>query len=65
MKIKIIKKEIMKRMMKRIKQNYYSKYFESNLTKIINKWKGINIIIPTRNFSLITPTLLSFENEAI
>ena len=55
----------MKRMMKRIKQNYYSKYFESNLTKIKNKWKGINIIIPTRNFSLITPTLLNFENEAI
>ena len=58
-------KEIMKRMMKRIKHNYYSKYFESNLTKIKTTWKGISIIIPTRSFSLIAPTLLTFENEAI
>ena len=51
--------------MKRSKQNYYSKYFESNLTIIKNTWKGIKSIISMKRSSSITPTLLTFQNETI
>ena len=51
--------------MKRSKQNYYSKYYESNLTNINNTWKGIKSLISIRSSSLITPTLLTFQNETI
>ena len=51
--------------MKRCKQNYYSKYFESNLNNIKNTWKGIKSIISMRIFSLVTPTLLIFQSETI
>ena len=51
--------------MKRSKQNYYSKYFESNLTNIKNTWKGIKSIISMRRSSSINPTLLTFQNETI
>ena len=44
-------------LMRRSKQNYYCKYFESNLTNIKNTWKGINSIISMRRSSSITPTL--------
>ena len=49
--------------MKRSKQNYYIKYFESNLANIKNTSKGIKIIISVRNSSSITPTLLTYQNE--
>ena len=52
-------------LMKRSKQYYYSKYFESNLTRIKNSWKGIKSIISMRSSSLITPILLTFQNKAI
>ena len=51
--------------MKRSKQNYYSKYFEGNLTNIKNTWKGIKSIISMRSSSSTTPTLLTFQNETI
>ena len=51
--------------MKTSKQNYYSKYFESNLTNIKNTWKGIKSIISMRSSSSVTPTLLTFQNETI
>ena len=42
--------------LKRSKQNYYTNYFESNLTNIKNDWKSIKIIVFMRSSSLITPT---------
>ena len=52
--------------MKRSKQNYFSKYFESNLTNIKNTWKGINSVISMSvSSSSITPTLFTFQNETI
>ena len=51
--------------MKRNKKNYYSKYFESNVTNNKNTWKGIKSIISMRSSSSITPTLLTFQNETI
>ena len=50
-------------LMRRSKQNYYYKYFESNLTNIKNTWKGIKSIFSMRRSSSITPTLLTFQNE--
>ena len=52
-------------LMKRTKQNYSSKYFESNLTDTKNTWKRIKSIIFMRSSSSITPTLLNFRNETI
>ena len=51
--------------MKRSKQNYFAKYFESNLANIKNTWKGIKSIISMRSSSSITPTLPTFQNETI
>ena len=49
--------------MKRSKQNYYIKYFESNLTNMKNTWNGIKSIISIRSASLITQSLLAFQND--
>ena len=51
--------------MKKSKQNYYSKYFESNLTNIKNTWKGTKSIISMRSSSSFSPTLLTVQNETI
>ena len=51
--------------MKRSKQNYYNKYFKSNITTIKNTWKGIKSIISMRRSSSITPALLTFQYETI
>ena len=50
-------------LLKRNKQNCFTKYFESNKTNIKNTWKDIKSIISLRSSSLITPTLLTFQNE--
>ena len=60
-----IYRNLISTLMKRSKQNYYSKYFESNLTNIKNTWKGIKSIISMRRSSSITPNLLAFQNETI
>ena len=52
-------------LMKRSKQNYCSKYFESNLINIKNTWKSIKSIISMRSSSSSTPTLLTSQNETI
>ena len=36
-------------LLKRSKQNYYKKYFESNLNNSKNTWKGIKSIITMKN----------------
>ena len=60
-----IYRNLISALMKRSKQNYYSKYFESNLTNIKNTWKGIKSVISMRNSSSITPTLLTVQNGTI
>ena len=45
--------------MKRGKQNYYKKYFESNLNNSKNLWKGIKSIITMKNFISTVPRTLS------
>ena len=51
--------------MKRSKQNFFTKYYENNLTYIKNTWNYIKSIITMRSSSWITLTLLTFQNEAI
>ena len=58
-----IYRNLISTLVKRSKENYYSKYFESNLTN--NTWKGIKIIISAKSSSLVTPTLLTFQNGTI
>ena len=60
-----IYRNLISALMKRSKQNYYTKYFENNLTSIKNTWKYIKSIISMRSSSSITPTLLTFQNETI
>ena len=60
-----IHRNLISTLMKRNKKNYYSKYFESNVTNNKNTWKGIKSIISMRSSSSITPTLLTFQNETI
>ena len=45
--------------MKRSKQNYYKKYFESNLNNSKNTWKGIKSIITMKNVISTVPRTLS------
>ena len=45
--------------MKRNKQNYYKKYFGSNLNNSKNIWKGIKSIITMKNVISIVPRTLS------
>ena len=52
--------------MKISKQNYFTKYFESNLANIKNTWKDmISMRISMRIASSITPILLTFQNQTI
>ena len=50
-------------LMKSTKQNYYTKYIESNKSNIKNTWKNINSIFSKRSSSLINSTLLTFQNR--
>ena len=45
--------------MKRSKQNYYKKYFESNLNNSKNTWKGIKSIMTMKNVNSTVPRTLS------
>ena len=51
--------------MKRSKQNYYKKYFESNLNNSKNAWKGIKSIITIKNAILTVPRTLSHGENTI
>ena len=46
-------------LLKRNKQNYYKKYFGSNLNNSKNIWKGIKSIITMKNVISIVPRTLS------
>ena len=48
--------------MKRSKQNYYKKYFESNLNNSKNTWKGIKSILTMKNVISTVPRTLSLSH---
>ena len=50
-------------LIKKSKQNYFSKYFESNIENLKNTWKGIKIIISLKNSASTSTNLLNFNNE--
>ena len=49
--------------MKKSKQNYFRKYFESNINNLKNTWKGIKSRISLKNSASSSPNLLNFNNE--
>ena len=52
-------------LMKKSKQNYFTKFFESNLKNLKNTWKGIKSIISMKNSSSNSPMLIFHQNENI
>ena len=56
-----IYRKLISALIKRSEQNYYSKYFENNLTNIENTWKGITNIFSMKSSSLVISTLLTFK----
>ena len=52
-------------LLKRSKQNYYQKYFESNLNNSKNTWKGIKSIITMENVISTVPRTLSHGDNTI
>ena len=51
------------KLMKKSKQNYFTKYFESNIKNLKSTWKGIKSIILLKNSASSSPNLLNFNNE--
>ena len=49
--------------MEKSKQNYFTKYFESNLKSLKNTWKEIKSIIPLKNSAFSSLNPLNFNNE--
>ena len=46
-------RNIIATLMKKSKQNYFTKYFESNIKNLKNTWKGIKSIISLKNSASI------------
>ena len=49
--------------MKKSKQNYFTKYFESNIKNLKKTWMGIKSIISLKNSTPSSPNLLNFKYE--
>ena len=49
--------------MKKSKQNYFTKYFESNIKNLKNIWKGIKSILSLKISASSLCDLLNFNNE--
>ena len=49
--------------MKKSKQNYSTKYFETNIENLKNTWKGIKCIISLNIFASSLPNVMNFSNE--
>ena len=56
-------RNIIATLMKKSKQNYFTKYFESNIKNLKNTWKGIKSIISLKSSASSSPNLLNFNNE--
>ena len=50
--------------MKKSKQNYFTKYFESNIKNLKSTWRGIKTIISLKNSTTNSHILLNFNNES-
>ena len=50
-------------LMKKSKQNYFTKYFETNIKNLKNTWKGIKSIISLKNSTSSSPNVINFNNE--
>ena len=49
--------------MKKSKQNYFTKYFETNVKNIKNTWKRIKSIKSLKNSATSSPKLINVNNE--
>ena len=56
-------RNIIATLMKKSKQNYFTKYFESNIKNLKNTWKGIKSIISLKHSASNSTNLLNFNNE--
>ena len=50
--------------MKKSKQNYFTKYFETNIKNLKNTWKGIKSIRSLKNSASSSPNVMNFNNES-
>ena len=50
-------------LMKKSKQNYFTKYFETNIKNLKSTWKGIRSIISLKNSNSSSPNVINFNNE--
>ena len=50
-------------LMKKSKQNYFTKYFETNIKNLKNTWKGIKSIISLKNSTSSSPNVTNFNSE--
>ena len=51
--------------MKKSKQNYFTKYFGSNIKNLKNIWKGIKSILSLKISASSLCNLLNFNNELV
>ena len=58
-------RNIIATLMKKSNQNYFAKYFESNIKNLKNTWKRIKSIILLKNSASSSPNLLNLNNELI
>ena len=49
--------------MKKSKQNYFTKYFETNFKNLKNTWKGIKSIRSLKNSASSSPNVVNFNKE--
>ena len=50
-------------LMKKSKENYFTKYFETNIKNLKSTWKGIRSIISLKNSNSSSPNVINFNNE--
>ena len=49
--------------MQKSKQNYFKKYFESNIKNLKNTWKGIKTTLSLKSSASSSPNVVNFNNE--
>ena len=49
--------------MKKSKQNYFTKYIETNIKNLKNTWKGTKTIRSLQNSASSSPNVINFNNE--
>ena len=54
-------RNIIATLMNESKQNYFTKYFKSNIKNLKNTWKGIKSIISLKNSASSSPNCINFK----